>query len=66
MLARIVRPDGAAVGLHRIYLETDGRKFAVDLQARAGVGFYSEDDNGNGDPDVVGRNLGVGAAITWF
>ncbi|MBK9035561.1 MAG: hypothetical protein IPL61_30610 [Myxococcales bacterium] len=43
-----------------------GRRFAVDLQARAGIGFYSEDNNGNGDPDVVGRNLGLGAAITWF
>jgi putative DNA primase/helicase len=30
LLARIVRADGMAVGLHRIYLEPDGRKFAVD------------------------------------
>lgn len=43
-----------------------GRTWAIDVQARAGIGFYSEDKNGNGDPDIVGRNLGVGAAITWF
>lgn len=43
-----------------------GRSFAIDLQARAGIGFYQEDDNGNGEADVVGRNLGIGAAITFF
>lgn len=43
-----------------------GRSFAIDLEARAGIGFYDDDDNGNGEADVVGRNLGVGAAITWF
>jgi putative DNA primase/helicase len=30
LLARIVRADGMAVGLHRIYLEPDGHKFAVN------------------------------------
>lgn len=30
MLARIVGTDGEPVGLHRIYLEPDGGKFAVD------------------------------------
>lgn len=43
-----------------------GRKFAVELQGRVGVGFYSEDDNGNGEPDIKGRNIGLGAAISWF
>jgi len=43
-----------------------GPKWAIDLQARAGIGFYAEDKNGNGDPDVVGRNLGLGAAMTFF
>lgn len=42
------------------------RTFAVDVQARAGIGFYSEDNNNNGEPDVVGRNLGLGAGFTWF
>lgn len=43
-----------------------GKSFAIDLEARAGIGFYDDDDNGNGEPDIVGRNLGLGAAITWF
>ena len=43
-----------------------GKRFAIDLQARAGIGFYNDDDNNNGEPDIVGRNLGVGAAVTWF
>ncbi len=30
MLARILRPDGMAAGLHRIYLTVDGHKFAVN------------------------------------
>ncbi len=43
-----------------------GRSFAVDVQARVGVGFYEEDENNNGEADIVGRNVGFGAAITWF
>ncbi len=43
-----------------------GRGFALDVQGRVGVGFYRDDDNGNGEADVAGRNVGVGAAITWF
>jgi hypothetical protein len=43
-----------------------GRKFAVDLQARLGVGFYRDDENDNGEADVIGRNIGFGAAMTWF
>ncbi|MBZ0231284.1 MAG: hypothetical protein K8M05_02965 [Deltaproteobacteria bacterium] len=43
-----------------------GRSFAVDVQARVGVGFYEEDENDNGEADIVGRNVGFGAAITWF
>ena len=30
LIARIQRPDGMGAGLHRIYLEQDGRKFSVD------------------------------------
>jgi len=42
------------------------KRFALDIQARAGTGFYEEDNNMNGKPDVVGRNLGVGVGLTWF
>ncbi len=51
---------GAAVEVVR------GKKLAIDLQARIGVGFYDEDDDMNGQADVVGRNVGVGAGFTWF
>lgn len=43
-----------------------GRKFALDVQARIGVGFYDDDDNNNGEADIKGRNVGLGAAVTWF
>jgi hypothetical protein len=43
-----------------------GRRFAIDVGARVGAGFYGEDKNGDGDPDIVGRNVGVGVGFTWF
>lgn len=43
-----------------------GRRFAIAATARAGIGFYGEDKNGDGNPDIVGRNLGLGVAATWF
>ena len=43
-----------------------GRNFAVALGARAGIAFYGEDSDDDGNPDIVARNLGLGASITWF
>ncbi|HUQ05807.1 MAG TPA: hypothetical protein VM261_25070 [Kofleriaceae bacterium] len=43
-----------------------GKSFALDLQARIGVGFYDEDENNNGEADIKGSNVGFGAALTWF
>lgn len=43
-----------------------GKSFAIDVQARIGVGFYEEDENGNGEADIKGSNVGFGAALTWF
>lgn len=43
-----------------------GDSFALDLQGRAGLGFYGDDQNDNDQPDITGRNLGLGAALTWF
>lgn len=42
------------------------RRWALSLEARFGNGFYGDDENNDGDPDVVGRNVGVGAAFTVF
>lgn len=42
-----------------------GSSFAINLEARAGIGFYG-DDNDNNMADITGRNLGLGAAVTWF
>jgi hypothetical protein len=42
-----------------------GRGFAIDVEARVGVGFYG-DDNRDGTAVVTGRNLGLGAGFTWF
>ena len=43
-----------------------GRSFAIDVQARVGAGFYGADDDDDGNPDVVGRNVGLGVGFTWF
>jgi hypothetical protein len=43
-----------------------GKSFALDLQARIGVGFYDEDEDNDGEADIKGQNVGFGAAITWF
>lgn len=51
---------GAAIEVLR------GKSFALDVQGRIGVGFYEEDENGNGEADVVGRNVGLGVGLTWF
>jgi hypothetical protein len=42
------------------------RHWALSVEARFGNGFYGDDANNDGDPDVVGRNVGVGAAFTMF
>lgn len=42
-----------------------GRGFAIDVEARAGIGLYGDSDN-DGNADTVARNLGIGAAVTWF
>lgn len=43
-----------------------GRNFAIDVQARVGAGFYGEDRDNDGNPDIVGRNVGFGAGVSWF
>jgi hypothetical protein len=41
------------------------RRWALAVEARFGIGFYG-DENGDDMPDVVGRNVGVGAHFAVF
>lgn len=41
------------------------RRWALSVEARFGNGFYGDEDD-NGEADVVGRNVGVGAGVTFF
>lgn len=42
------------------------RRWALSVEGRFGNGFYGDDDNNDGEPDIVGRNVGAGAAFTVF
>lgn len=42
------------------------RHWALSIEARFGNGFYGDDKNNDGTADVVGRNVGLGAAFTVF
>ena len=43
-----------------------GRRWALSLEARFGNGFYGDDADNDGEADIVGRNVGVGANFTVF
>jgi len=43
-----------------------GRRWALSLEARFGNGFYGDDEDNDGEADIVGRNVGVGANFTVF
>lgn len=40
--------------------------WALAVEARFGSGFYGDDKDNDGMADVEGRNVGVGAAFTYF
>lgn len=42
-----------------------GRSWAFSVEGRVGAGFYGDDDD-DGEADVVGRNVGIGAGFTFF
>ncbi len=42
------------------------RRWALAVEGRFGTGFYGEDRDGNGEADVVGRSVGLGASFTLF
>jgi hypothetical protein len=41
------------------------RRWALSVEARFGTGFYGDEDE-NGEADIVGRNIGIGAGFTLF
>lgn len=41
------------------------RTFAIDVQLRAGTGFYG-DENQDGQADIEAHNLWLGVGFTWF
>lgn len=42
------------------------RRWALSLEGRFGNGFYGDDDDNDGEADIVGRNVGLGAAFTLY
>lgn len=43
-----------------------GRTWALAVEGRFGTGFYGEDRDADGEADIVGRNVGLGASFTIF
>jgi hypothetical protein len=42
------------------------RRWALSVEGRFGNGFYGEDADNDGQADIVGRNVGLGATFTLF
>lgn len=64
--ARATSDDGAAVLLAASLDVIRARRWSLAIEARAGLGFYGDDMDDNGEPDIVGRNLGLGATFNIF
>ena len=43
-----------------------GKSFSLDIQLRAGMGFYDEDDDMDGSADQTGRSSSLGVGFTWY
>jgi hypothetical protein len=56
--------DGFAVLVAAALDVVRSRNWAISVEARFGNGFYGEGEDGGAE--VVGRNVGVGAAFTFF
>jgi hypothetical protein len=66
IVARATSGDGFAI-MGAVALDVvRARRWALSVEARFGNGFYGEDKNKDGDPDIVGRNVGIGAGFTFF
>ena len=65
-MARATSDDGFAIMGAAALDVVRSRRWALSVEARFGNGFYGEDKNDDGEPDVVGRNVGIGAGFTFF
>jgi len=63
--ARYTSEDGFAVLVAAAIDIVRSRRWALSVEARFGNGFYGDEDE-NGEADIVGRNVGVGAGFTLF
>ncbi|HEU0033079.1 MAG TPA: hypothetical protein VFQ53_20745 [Kofleriaceae bacterium] len=64
--ARVTSDDAFAVMGAASLDIVRAHRWAIALEARFGNGFYRDDSDNNGDADVIGRNVGVGASFTLF
>jgi hypothetical protein len=66
IVARATSENGFAIMGAAALDVVRSRRWALSVEARFGNGFYGEDKNNDGNADVVGRNVGVGAGFTFF
>lgn len=66
IVARATSDDGFAIMGAAALDVVRSRRWALSVEARFGNGFYGNDKNNDGHPDVTGRNVGVGAGFTFF
>ena len=64
--ARVTSDNAFAVMVGASLDVIRSRRWALSVEARFGNGFYGNDSNDNGEADIVGRNVGVGAGFTFF
>ena len=66
IVARATSENGFAVMGAAAIDVVRSRRWALSIEGRFGNGFYGEDKNNDGQADIVGRNVGLGAGITFF
>lgn len=66
IVARATSENGFAVMGAAALDVVRSRRWALSVEGRFGNGFYGEDKNNDGQADIVGRNVGIGAGLTFF
>jgi hypothetical protein len=66
IVARATSENGFAVMGAAALDVVRSRRWALSIEGRFGNGFYGEDRNNDGQADIVGRNVGLGAGLTFF